>query len=205
MLPKEDLSSAENLRAYQSQMKKLLNLEKFAFVEADGLIYTAQGTSTEIGSYAFDYASLSGPEISVRDAESADKTVVIAVPEECSSECREFFTIKLSLWPTEPAKARGWPWMDFTRPQRVFPNLKGEPECINVSVAQHPQLRFGDSVLYGETGNCGRAFHGGRNDPAPDAWTKGYNFSEQFERALDVRAPVTLVTGGPQLPPTTRR
>ncbi len=123
------------------------------------------------------------------------KPVVIAVPEECSPACRAFFTIKLSQWPNEADKAGGWPWMDFVRPQRVFPNLDGEPECINVSVAQHPQLRFGDSVLYGEKGNCGRAFHDGKNDPAPDAWKMGYNLSEQFERALEVRAPVTLVTG----------
>ena len=123
------------------------------------------------------------------------RPVVIADPEDCSPECRDFFTIKLSQWPNEPDKAGGWPWMDFVRPQRVFPNLAGEPECINVSVAQHPQLRFGDSVLYGETGNCGRAYHDGANDPAPDAWTKGYNFIEQFERALEVKAPVTLVTG----------
>ncbi|UKI13051.1 MAG: hypothetical protein L6V84_01690 [Oscillospiraceae bacterium] len=82
----------------------------------------------------------------------------------------------MSQWPNEPDKLGGWPWMDFTRPQRVFSNLQGVPEVINVSVAQHPQLRFGDSVLYGETGNCGRAFHDGHNDPAPDAWKKGYNF-----------------------------
>ena len=123
------------------------------------------------------------------------RPVIIAVPEECSPECRDFFNIKLSQWPNEPDKAGGWPWMDFVRPQRVFPNLRGEPECINVSVAQHPQIRFGDSVLYGETANRGRAFHDGRNDPAPDAWTKGYNLREQFERALEVKAPVTLVTG----------
>lgn len=123
------------------------------------------------------------------------RPVIIAVPEECSEECRAFFTIKLSQWPNEADKAGGWPWMDFVRPQRVFPNLDGVPECINVSVAQHPQIKFGDSVLYGETTNRGRAFHDGANDPAPDAWTKGYNFSEQFERALEVRAPVTLVTG----------
>ena len=123
------------------------------------------------------------------------RPVIIAVPEECSAECRDFFTIKLSQWPNEADKAGGWPWMDFVRPQRVFPNLCGKPECINVSVAQHPQIRFGDSVLYGERANRGRAFHDGRNDPAPDAWTKGYNFREQFERALEVQAPVTLVTG----------
>ncbi len=64
-----------------------------------------------------------------------------------------------------------------------------------MSVAQHPQLRFGDSVLYGETGNCGRAFHDGHNDPAPDAWKKGYNFAEQFDRAVETDPPIVLVTG----------
>lgn len=85
--------------------------------------------------------------------------------------------------------------MDFTRPQRVFENLDGVPECINVSVAQHPQLRFGDSVLYGETTNCGRAYHDGANDPDPDAYKYCGNFIEQFERAIEADVPVTLVTG----------
>ena len=123
------------------------------------------------------------------------KPVIIAVEAECSPECRAFFNIKMSQWPNEPDKLGGWPWMDFTRPQRVFSNLQGVPEVINVSVAQHPQLRFGDSVLYGETGNCGRAFHDGHNDPAPDAWKKGYNFAEQFDRAVETDPPIVLVTG----------
>lgn len=123
------------------------------------------------------------------------KPVIIAVEAECSEECRAFFNIKMSQWPNEPDKLGGWPWMDFTRPQRVFANLKGEPEVINVSVAQHPQLRFGDSVLYGETGNCGRAFHNGANDPDPDAWKHGYNFAEQFDRAVETDPPIVLVTG----------
>lgn len=123
------------------------------------------------------------------------KPVIIAKEEECSPETRSFFHIKMSQWPNEPDKLGGWPWMDFTRPQRVFSNLDGVPEVINVSVAQHPQLRFGDSVLYGETANCGRAFHNGANDPAPDAWKYGYNFAEQFDRALETDPPIVLVTG----------
>ena len=123
------------------------------------------------------------------------KPVIIAAPDECSEEARAFFNIKLSQWPNEPDKRGGWPWMDFTRSQRVFENLSGEREVINVSVAQHPQLRFGDSVLYGETGNCGRAFHHGRNDPDPQAYLHGYNFAEQFERALETDPPIVLVTG----------
>lgn len=124
-----------------------------------------------------------------------EKPVIIAVKEECSEECRDFFNIKMSQWPNEPDKLGGWPWMDFTRPQRVFANLDGVDEVINVSVAQHPQIRFGDSVLYGETANRGRAFHNGANDPDPDAWKHGYNFAEQFDRALETDPPIVLVTG----------
>ncbi len=123
------------------------------------------------------------------------KPVIIAIKEECSPECRDFFNIKMSQWPNEPDKLGGWPWMDFTRPQRVFSNLDGVPEIINVSVAQHPQLRFGDSVLYGETGNCGRAFHNGQNDPDPEAYKYGYNFAEQFDRAVETDPPIVLITG----------
>lgn len=123
------------------------------------------------------------------------KPVIIAVEKECSPECRDFFNIKMSQWPNEPDKLGGWPWMDFVRPQRVFGNLKGEPEVINVSVAQHPQIRFGDSVLYGETTNCGRGFHNGANDPDSDAYKKGYNFGEQMARAIETDPPVVLVTG----------
>ena len=123
------------------------------------------------------------------------KPVIIAVAEECSPETREFFNIKMSQWPNEPDKQGGWPWMDFVRPQRVFCDLNGNPEVINVSVAQHPQIHFGDSVLYGETSNCGRAFHDGRNDPDPEAYKYGYNFAEQFDRALETDPPIVLLTG----------
>ena len=124
------------------------------------------------------------------------KPVIIAVKEECTPECREFFNIKMSQWPNEPDKLGGWPWMDFTRPQRVFANLDGVDEVINVSVAQHSgNIRFGDSVLYGETSNCGRAFHNGQNDPDPDAWKHGYNFAEQFDRAIETDPPIVLITG----------
>ena len=123
------------------------------------------------------------------------KPAIIAFEEELSDEMREFFTVKIPQWPNEPDKVGGWPWMDFTRPQRIFEDVNGRPECINVSIAQHPQLRFGDSVLYGETGNCGRAFHDGTNDPDPEAYKYCGNMIEQFERALEAAVPYTLETG----------
>ena len=123
------------------------------------------------------------------------KPMIIGLPDECTPEMRAFFTVRTSQWPYEAAKCNGWPWMDFERPQRVFFNERGEPEVINVSVAQHPQIRFGDSALYGETTNRGRSFHDGANDPAEDAFRYGYNFAEQWQRALDTDPPYVFVTG----------
>ena len=123
------------------------------------------------------------------------RPVIVAKEEECSDETKTFFTIVKSQWPNEPDKLGGWPWMDFTRPQRVFPGEKVDRTVMNVSVAQHPQLRFGDSAMYGEKNNCGRAFHNGANDSAPDAWKKGWNFREQWERAHEAKPDIVLVTG----------
>ncbi len=123
------------------------------------------------------------------------KPVIIGIPEECGEETRDYFNIKLAQWPNEPTKKGGWPWMDFEVPQRVFENLRGEPESINVSLAQHPQIVFGDSLMYGETANRGRAWHEGANDKGQNAYIKGLNFAGQFERALETDPPVVLVTG----------
>ena len=70
----------------------------------------------------------------------------------------EFFDVRSSQWPGAAPQEDGVPWMSFQRPQEVI------GDATSVSVAQHPQLRFGDSVLYGEETNCGRAYHDGSND-----------------------------------------
>ena len=80
LLDKENLSSVENLQAYQYRMKQLYDLEKFAFVDNDGLIYTSRGTRTDIAQYSFDYKNLTQPEISVKNLEGNNKKIVIAVP-----------------------------------------------------------------------------------------------------------------------------
>lgn len=75
-----DLSDTEHLMAYQARMKQLYSLEKFAFVDTNGLIYTSLGTRNDIDCYAFDYHTLSEPDISIKNEEDDTKKVVIAVP-----------------------------------------------------------------------------------------------------------------------------
>ena len=68
----EDLKDAEHLSAFQARMKTLYGLDKFAFVDEDGLIYTALGLRHNIDVYDFDYKTLSKPEISIKGLESKD-------------------------------------------------------------------------------------------------------------------------------------
>ena len=80
LLTENDLSSLDNLRSYQAQMRSLFNFERFAFVDTDGVVYTADGVEHSIDEYGIDYQNITGPVISIKDVESLDKKVIIAVP-----------------------------------------------------------------------------------------------------------------------------
>ena len=43
LMDREDLSDMDHLQDYQDRMKKLYNLDKFAFVDSRGRIYTSEG------------------------------------------------------------------------------------------------------------------------------------------------------------------
>ena len=80
-MTEEDLSDEEHLQFFQARMKKLYGLEKFAFVDTEGTIYTSRGKQTNIDDYQFDHTALGKPEISIVNADSAEnRKVVIAVP-----------------------------------------------------------------------------------------------------------------------------
>ena len=80
LMEEEDLSDVSHLQAYQARMKQLYNLEKFAFVDTEGVIYTSTGTQTNADEYAFNYRTLQEAEISIFNLHTPDKKVVIAVP-----------------------------------------------------------------------------------------------------------------------------
>ena len=80
LIEENDLSDREHLQAYQKKMKTLFSLDKFAFVGSEGLIYTSTGTQDDIDSYPFDYRTLNGPEVSIKDLSTKEKKVIVAVP-----------------------------------------------------------------------------------------------------------------------------
>lgn len=97
LMTEEDLMYDAHRQAYQVKMKALFGLEKFAFVDADGLIYTSTGVQDDIENYHFDHLTLSGPEISVKDLESTDKKVIIALPVDRVSEGRHFIVCFMEI------------------------------------------------------------------------------------------------------------
>ncbi len=80
LMSKDDLSDESHLQAYQAKMKRIYKLEKFAFVDSEGIIYTSLGQQNNISEYRFDYMSLTGPEISIKNLKTTEKKVIIAVP-----------------------------------------------------------------------------------------------------------------------------
>jgi len=125
------------------------------------------------------------------------KPMIVGHPEECTDDIKAFFRIKKSQWPNENKfHDDGFPWIAFERPQHVFKNAKGENEAINVSVAQHNgTIRFSSSAFYGDQTNWTRSWREGKNDPAPDAYKYGYNFTEQCEYALKQDPKIVFITG----------
>lgn len=123
------------------------------------------------------------------------KPFIIADPALCTEEQRAFFTFRLPQWPTEKKKEGGCPWIDFERPQRAWVNDRGENEIVPVSVAQHPNLSFGDGAFYGDPVPRGRSYHDARNDKTEEALLYGYNMAEQWERAIELDPKMVFFTG----------
>ena len=97
LMTEDDLSDPEHLQAYQAKMKRLFNLEKFAFVDSDGLIYTSLGMQTDIDQYQFDYQTIDGPEISIKNLKSEDKKVIIAVPVHMSFQGKDLLVCFMEI------------------------------------------------------------------------------------------------------------
>ena len=128
------------------------------------------------------------------------KPLIIAYENDCRNSLNvsvhDFFSYREPQWPNEAQKKNGWPWMDFRYPQRVFKNSNNERESINVSVAQHcGTVCFSDSAWYGDKTNHGRSYHNHKIDTSENAVLYGYNFQEQWNKALKENVPYVLVTG----------
>jgi hypothetical protein len=124
------------------------------------------------------------------------KPLLICDPKEASAELKEFFTLRAAHWPFELVNTPfAWHW-ESTYPQVFgYTDDPNRPEEVNVAVAQN--LRAADgrvtNMSFGDA--RGRSFHDGKQDKTPGAINHGYNFAEQWKRALELGPPFVMVTG----------
>lgn len=123
-----------------------------------------------------------------------DRTIRVVFMGEADQTIREFFTFRKPQpdyfrGPTQPNM---WGWLEVS-PQHVFLNERGEKEQMTVGVAQNAvDGRLGSMS---EKNALGRSFHDGAFDKRPDAVLHGYNFAEQWDRALQEDPRFIFITG----------
>ena len=97
LMTEEDLKDDQHRQAYQVKMKALFGIEKFAFVDSVGLIYTSAGVQDNIDEYHFDHLTLTEAEISLNNLSSADKKVIIALPVDLNSQGRHYIVCFMEI------------------------------------------------------------------------------------------------------------
>ncbi len=124
------------------------------------------------------------------------KPLLICDPAAATDELKKFFTLRGAHWPfTLTNTPYAWHW-EATYPQPYgFTDDETKPEQVNVSVAQN--LRADNGLVENmSSGDArGRSFHDHRQNLAPGSVLPGYNFQEQWQRALALQPPFVMVTG----------
>jgi hypothetical protein len=122
------------------------------------------------------------------------KPLILADRAKVEPAAQDFFTFRKPQpdyfrGPTEPDM---WSWLEVY-PQHVFRNSRGEKEQMSVGIAQNAVgSRIGSMS---EPGSRGRSFHDGHPATQPADAAFGYNFAEQWERALAEDPQLVFVTG----------
>jgi hypothetical protein len=124
------------------------------------------------------------------------KPLMICDPVKASAELRSFFTLRRAHWPfTQVNTPYAWHW-EAAYPQPYgFTDDPKAPEQVNVSVAQNLRQSDGKVTNMSNGDARGRSFHNGSEDSSSGAIDRGYNFQEQWERAIQLDPPFVMVTG----------
>lgn len=124
------------------------------------------------------------------------KPLLICDPAQASEPVKRFFTLRAAHWPfTLVNTPYAWHW-ESTYPQVYgYTDDPNVPEQVNVAVAQNLRAADGKVTNMSRGDARGRSFHDGREDRMPGAVNHGYNFAEQWRRALQLAPPFVMVTG----------
>jgi hypothetical protein len=124
------------------------------------------------------------------------KPMLICDPKEADDDLKAFFTLRRAHWPfTMTNTPYAWHWeATFPQPYGYTTDPK-QPEQVNVSVAQNLSAKNGEVSPMSSGQARGRSFHQGSQSITPTSVNHGFNFQEQWERALTLDPPFVMVTG----------
>ena len=94
-----------------------------------------------------------------------------------TDEMKQLFDIRQSQWPFYDPIDEAFPWMEWSYPQPIHNGI------INVSLAQHPQLPFSDSIK-DRTRNYGRGYNFETKENDASKSRLGLNIQSQWNTAL---------------------
>ncbi|CAF1210640.1 unnamed protein product [Adineta steineri] len=125
------------------------------------------------------------------------KPLMLADPGYVDDDIRQFFTLRQNIGPYNqgPTGPNQWAWLEIY-PQHVFLNSEGDKEEAAVGVAQnYNKIQYNSTAPMSWPGAFGRSYHNNSMDNRTDAVNWGFNFAEQWERALEIDPQFVFVTG----------
>jgi hypothetical protein len=124
------------------------------------------------------------------------KPLLMAYPEGLSEEVRNYFTFRPGqpAYNQGPTRADHWGWLEIA-PQHGFVQSGAGYEQVTVGVAQNWSSAAGLTAMNAPN-VFGRSYtNKSGHQTAAGAVNHGYNFQEQWERALDINPQFIFITG----------
>jgi hypothetical protein len=112
-------------------------------------------------------------------------------------EIRDFFTFRPGqpLYDTGPERPDHWGWLEIFPQHGFVENEDGSYEQMTVGVSQNWSKERGLTAM-NAPGSFGRSYtHEDGHSSHPNAYLYGFNFQEQWERALNVDPELIFITG----------
>ena len=109
-------------------------------------------------------------------------------PAPLSKEITDALDLRASQWPFDPFKQNGIPWNEWTYPQPIHNGV------MNVSLAQHPDYPFSNSIAIGRHLNWGRGYNFTTKQNVYEDATYGTNFQSQWDTVHAKSNLVNMVT-----------
>ena len=125
------------------------------------------------------------------------KPLIMAYPDNLSDELKNYFTFRPGqpVYNTGPTRDDHWGWLEIYPQHGYARRYMGGYEQATVGVAQNWSAERGLTAMNAPNvfGRSYTAKSGRRNEP--DAVNYGYNFQEQWDRALEIDPQFIFITG----------